>query len=267
MSAGVRRWASSLFVVWGVASCGGGGSSGSAPTGPDEPGPEPVPEIVRGFVEEAVADLELEAAAVWSDRNVFNFFGSALALLGTDAVFEGTAFNPPMLSLESAPTRCRDRFGHRLWQQLNRCSKIGRDLRSYTALLFVAEAPRDEVDARHVLRYESDDGAATIVYRENPVSRWEVVDRPDMTATTSVSRDVRVEVAGETFDLRHSGTIEIDEPGAGAVTLEVRFPVPRLSVDLRVRFVGGFEAAGTITRGTRTVATIGGMSGGLTFDW
>lgn len=267
MKAHSGRIVSLAFVVVAVVGCGGG-SSGSGPTGPSIPEPEvQVPDLVRAFVEEAVSDLEVEAHAIWSRRNQFNFHGSALTLLGTNAVFDGTAFDPPRTTLEAAPTRCEDRFGHRLWQQLNRCISIGRDLTSYSPLLFIAERPRDEVDARHVLRYVSDDGVATIVYRENPVSRWDVVERPAMTASTSVARQVRIEVGDETFDLAHQGTIEIDEPGAGAVTFEILFPVQRLTIELQVDFVGGFDAVGTIRKGTVTLGRIGGQSRALTFDW
>lgn len=266
-----RRTAVVVVSAW-LAACGGSPSSPSPPSDPDAD--REVPEVVRAFVAEAVADLELESRKVWINRdpesdgrNTFNRFGSALALLGTTAFFDGTVLDPPHLILEAAPTTCLDRFGHRLWRDLNRCRKIGRDLTTYDALLFVAERPRDEVDGRHVIRYVSDDGEATIVYRENPLSRWSVTRRPAMTASTSVARDIRVEVGGETFDLRHEGTIEIDEPGTGAVTFDLWFPVPRLSVELRVNFVSDFAATGTITKGTATVGRIGGRSGSLSFDW
>lgn len=260
-----------VAAVAGLIACG------DSPSSPPLPGSEATPAVhpvVRAFVEEAVADLEKESRIVWENRDTkldgqftFDLIGSGLALLGTTAFFDASTADPPFMSLESAPTDCLDRFGHRLWRDLNRCHKLARDPSTYTSLLFIAERPRDELDARHVLEYVSDDGEATIVYPENPTSRWDVVRRPALTATSSIDREVRVEVGGETFDLRHTGTVEIEEVGAGAVTFDLWFPVPRLVVELRVNFVSDFAATGTITKGTRTVGSIGGVSSGLTFHW
>jgi hypothetical protein len=245
---------------------GGGTSVASQPRGPSCP----LSALERQLVEEIVTETVNDA--IWVAGSTHGAErGFAISLVGVDTGHIGsfTRIGPCSRAETFVPFCDRD-----FELPIVRCLLLDCEAAGVDTVEASISGGKPKYKKRTTLEYDATAFAGTVVYDPFPEALWRTVEVAPGTSSVSANlfrRPVVTPTGGTPLDLTHSGSVSIKLVDGEITSIEAALAFPMLvtgepQIVVNISYDAQALGAGTIRRGTETLATISGDAS-ATITW